>query len=503
MAVIVIGFLGLTMIIPAFSNILELFITKVGSIFGQTGQRKGNDFGTGFITGLSLGIVWSPCAGPILATIATLAAVGNVSTSLVLVTLFYTIGVGIPLFFFAYGGQTLVIKTRFIGKYTGQIQKIFGVIMILTAVAIYTNYDTVIQAKLLDIFPQYSQALNGFESNSAVKQQLDILKGKQTANTTSQNTSSLLNENYQSPEFVGITKWLNPEQPLTVKSLQGKVVLVDFWTYTCINCIRTLPYVTKWYDKYKDEGFVVIGVHTPEFAFEKETQNVLGAIKQYNIHYPVAQDNDYATWNAFNNQYWPAEYLIDAKGIVRRTHFGEGEYDQMEMAIKALLLEKGAKTDTSLVNQADQTPTMPISPETYLGLSKMERLDSNEQPSVGMQTFSLSNIVPLHDFAYTGEWDLQDEFASSSRNASLTFHFFAQKVFLVITPKDKNDVIEVFLDGKKVDASNSGTDVVNGQVILDMARLYSLIDLRGKTEDHVLRLDFKTAGTKVFAFTFG
>ena len=154
-----------------------------------------------------------------------------------------------------------------------------------------------------------------------------------------QQQSILLNENKPAPEFVGIVKWLNSEKPLTLSSLRGKVVLVDFWTYTCINCIRTLPYVTKWYDTYKDQGFVVIGVHTPEFEYEKDTNNVLKAIKQYNIHYPVPQDNDYVTWKAYDNQYWPAEYLIDKKGVIRRTHFGEGEYSETEQAIQALLKE--------------------------------------------------------------------------------------------------------------------------------------------------------------------
>ncbi len=154
-----------------------------------------------------------------------------------------------------------------------------------------------------------------------------------------QQQSTVLNENKPAPEFTGITKWLNTERPLTLTELRGKVVLIDFWTYTCINCIRTLPYVTKWYDTYKDQGFVVIGVHTPEFAYEKKTENVLNAIKEHNIHYPVPQDNDFATWSAYDNQYWPAFYLIDANGIIRRTHFGEGEYDKTEQAIQILLNE--------------------------------------------------------------------------------------------------------------------------------------------------------------------
>ncbi len=259
---------------------------------------------------------------------------------MVLVTLAYVSGVGLPLFLFAYGGQKVVGKTRFLSAYTGRVQQAFGVLILLTAVSIYTNYDKVIQLKLLEAFPSYSSALTSFEKNDAIKQQLDVLKGRKPSNVTT-DARGLFNENKPAPEFVGITKWLNTDKPLTLKDLKGKVVLVDFWTYTCINCIRTLPHVTSWYDKYKDQGFVVIGVHTPEFQFEKETKNVENAIKQYKINYPVPQDNDFATWNAYDNQFWPAEYLIDAKGTIRRTHFGEGKYDEMEMAIQTLLKESG------------------------------------------------------------------------------------------------------------------------------------------------------------------
>jgi len=158
-------------------------------------------------------------------------------------------------------------------------------------------------------------------------------------NTSEHSQASVLNENKSAPEFIGITKWLNPEKNLSLSSLRGKVVLIDFWTNQCINCIHTLPYVTKWYDKYKDQGFVVIGVHTPELAYERTVGSITDAIRTYNIHYPIAQDNNYDTWNAYNNQYWPAAYLIDKKGIIRRTHFGEGEYDETEQAIQELLKE--------------------------------------------------------------------------------------------------------------------------------------------------------------------
>jgi len=503
-AVLVLVFMGLSMIIPALSRITELWVSRLSGKFGRTGQSQGSDFGSGFVTGLSLGIVWTPCSGPIFASIATLAATGQVTLNVFLVTLAYVIGVGIPLFAFAYGGQRVIGKTRFMSAYTGRVQQVFGVLMLLTALAIYTNYDKVLQLKLLNAFPSYSQALTSFEKNSLVKKQLDILKGKKSTSTTN-DTNGLFNENKPAPEFIGITKWLNTDKPLTLAELRGKVVLIDFWTYTCINCIRTLPHVTSWYDKYKDQGFIVIGVHTPEFEFEKKSENVLNAIKQYNIHHPVPQDNDYATWNAYNNQYWPAEYLIDAKGNVRRTHFGEGKYDETEMAIQALLKEAGKQVNSSLDNKLDQTPRTRNSPETYLGSARMKYYYPGRSISNGQQSFTLSDNVPKNSFSFGGEWNITDEQAIAGKNATLNYNFYATKVFLVIKPPKGNSSIKVkvFLDGKIVNNLTAGEDIKDGEVLVNEDRLYNLIDLKGKTGNHILKLEFETSGTEIFAFTFG
>ena len=229
---------------------------------------------------------------------------------------------------------------RTVNKYTGLIQQGFGLIMIVTAILIYTNYAQVIQARVLDLFPGYSRFLGQFENNSRLQKELDNLAGRK-AQTIAEDAQKLLSEGGPAPEFAGIAQWLNAPAPLSLQALRGKVVLVDFWTYSCINCVRTLPHLTAWYERYKNDGLVIVGVHTPEFAFERETQNVQNAIKQFNITYPVAQDNDYQTWKNYQNHYWPAEYLIDAKGHIRRTHFGEGGYDHMEEAIRALLKENG------------------------------------------------------------------------------------------------------------------------------------------------------------------
>lgn len=508
-AVIVIGFLGITLVVPALSAKLEAAVSKLSSRFSSNTQRSG--FWGGFLTGFSLGIIWAPCAGPILATIATLAATQAVNFQIVLVTIAYIIGVGIPLFIFSYAGGAFFAKSRLLSKYTGRIQQVFGVIMILTAVAIYTNYDKVIQVKLLDIFPSYSSFLTSFENSDVVKKQLDVLKNaKEDMKKQMSAQDDLFNVNYPAPEFTGIAKWLNlpagrqvPDKPLTIADLKGKVVLVDFWTYTCINCIRTLPYVTSWYDKYKDKGFVVVGVHTPEFAFEKNTDNVLGAIKQHKIHYPVAQDNNYSTWNTFNNQYWPAEYLIDAKGNVRRTQFGEGEYDKMEEAIQKLLAEAGKRVDMPLVEQQDQTPKGEQTPETYLGQNRIARFASPEEIVGGKQSFSVPQAIPQHNFAYSSVWDIQGEYAQAQKGSGLSLQFFADKVFLVVTPSSKDDTAKIYLDGSLIKTSMAGKDVQDGTAHFTGPRLYELVDLHGKKGDHELKIEFETDGTKIFAFAFG
>ena len=500
-AVMVIGFLGLTLIIPALAQVVEGWVSRFSGKFSRYhsapgfAQTKNPGFKGGLITGMALGIVWSPCAGPILATIATLAATQSVNFGIILVTVAYVIGVGIPLFLFTTIGSRIFSQTRALSPFTGQIQKVFGVVMILTAVAILTNYDKVIQAKLLDAFPSYSNFLFKLESSQSVKQQLIVLKGKKKMpkNATMNKSiimvtpSSSLPNLGLAPEFVGITKWLNlpsDKQALTMKELKGKVVLIDFWTYTCINCIRTLPFVTSWYEKYKDKGLIVVGVHTPEFEFEKKTENVLGAIKQYAIHYPVPQDNDYETWDAYNNHYWPAKYLIDAEGNIRYTHFGEGEYEETEKNIQTLLKEKGAQVKEDMVNLEDQTPKTRLTPEIYLGAARRE-------PGA---------------FTLTGDWDVQDEYSSSLNGSILELNFYASKVHLVIIPKTMSDKIQVYLDGKVVDASNAGKDVKDGYVVLNENNpqtLYDLIDLKERPGQHLLHLEFKTEGIKIYAFTFG
>lgn len=531
-AVVVLGFLGLSLLIPQLTQILESVVSGLSSTMGSGLQNTNRDFVGGFVTGLSLGIVWAPCAGPIFASIAALSIMGHVSLELVAIATAYIIGIGIPLFLFTVAGQHILQKSHLITPYTAKIQQAFGLIILLMSLAIYTNYDKLIEAKLLNAFPSYTNVLTSFEKSQAVTQQLNALKGKSNQNVQiASDTCQAIPLGSKMPAFTGITKWLNtgkeisdthPLPPngkafsispiiekgttenLTPADLTGKVVLVDFWTYTCINCIRTLPYVTSWYDKYKDKGLVVIGVHTPEFQFEKETSNVLNAIKQYNIHYPVGQDNAYTVWNAFNNEYWPAEYLFDANGILRRAHCGEGEYDQTEAAIVALLNEAGRSTTLNPMPTNYNLPGQ-LSPETYLGSKRMQYYYPSGSLGNSQQTFSLSENIPLNTFSYGGIWTINDEYALSGNDAALAYHFSADNVYIILRPPGggASATVKIFFDGRPIDQSVAGSDVKNGSIVADRDRLYHVVNLRGTVSEHTIRLEFQTPGTQAYTFTFG
>lgn len=288
------------------------------------------------------------------------------------------------------------------------------------------------------------------------------------------------------PEFTGIEQWLNSE-PLTLARLRGKVVLINFWTYSCINCLRTLPHITRWYDTYKDKGFVIVGVHTPEFAFEHRARNVQTEMQRFRIHYPVAQDNQYATWKAYHNKYWPAAYLVDQKGRIVLKHFGEGHYQEMENAIRALLAAgppvaaKGSGTD---LKQAG-------SPEMYFGMSRLQNLASPETPARDERRYSAPATLPLNTFALVGAWTLDLENAALAQNGGeVLLRFRAGKVHLVAGSASPV-VVSVTVDGK-----------AQPPVTIEDSRLYTLFDSDDYGE-HLLRLKIPKAGFSAFSFTFG
>jgi cytochrome c biogenesis protein CcdA/thiol-disulfide isomerase/thioredoxin len=505
LAVVVLLVIGVSMVVPALSRRMEASISSLSGRFGGIGRNQRSDFSGGFITGLALGVVWTPCSGPILASVATLAATNKVSFQVVIVTLFYVAGVSIPLFGFAVGGQKLLAKSRRLSKHTGRIQIASGVIMILTAVAIYTNYDKTIEAKLLNAVPSYSNALTKIESGAGVTKALANLKGtKVVPSTVTGDQSGLFNANSKAAELTGITQWLNTSGPETLASLKGKVVLVDFWTYSCINCLRTLPHVEAWYNKYHSAGFDVIGVSTPEFAFEKDAGNVNSAIKRYGIPYPVALDNNYATWNAYNNEYWPAEYLIDSTGTIRRTEFGEGNYSQTEEAIRSLLAQAGEKVSAPLSNLPDMTPQTQLTPETYFGSGRAQFGYPTPSYPNGTFTIPVQKTVPQDQFAFGGKWTIATEYAQASPGASITEHFAASNVYMILKPgTGKTSRVAVTYDGKPLVGALAGSDVVNGVITVDSDRLYNIFASGTASSDGTLKFTFLNDGIQAFTFTFG
>jgi thiol-disulfide isomerase/thioredoxin len=316
------------------------------------------------------------------------------------------------------------------------------------------------------------------------------------------------------PSFAGATLWLN-SPPLNVEGLRGKVVVVDFWTYSCINCLRALPFVKSWYAKYKDHGLVVIGVHAPEFAFEKDPGNVRRAVKDLGIAYPVALDNDYAIWQAFNNQYWPAHYFVDATGRIRSHHFGEGDYDGSEQTIRRLLTDAG-QTDLPPAGmgsvkaagaQAPPDEAHDQSPETYVGYRRAANFAS---PGGLVQDrehgYTRPAELALNQWSLSGSWVVSDEKAvPAAPHGAITFRFFARDLHLVMGPGKGGKPVRfrVLLDGAVPGASHGVDTDASGAGTIDVERLYQLIRQRGDIADHVFSIEFLDAGAEAYSFTFG
>jgi thiol-disulfide isomerase/thioredoxin len=303
----------------------------------------------------------------------------------------------------------------------------------------------------------------------------------------------------RAPELAGTGQWFN-SPPLSIHSLRGKVVLIDFWTYTCINCLRTLPHVEAWYAKYHRDGLVVIGVHTPEFPFERIAGNVGDAINANGLTYPVVQDNDYATWNAYGNQFWPAKYLIDASGRVRYVHFGEGAYGTTERAIRSLLAERGAHRLGGETKVRAQVPSAGVTtPESYLGLARAAGFA--QPPGPGTRTYRLPPRLGHEMLAYGGRWNVGQEAATASGGSALELNFNARRVFLVLGSAGGPHPVQVLLDGRPIPQRLAGTDVHAGRAVVRSQRLYSLVNLPAVGR-HTLLLHVPR-GVSGYAFTFG
>ncbi|VVA43558.1 conserved membrane hypothetical protein [Candidatus Roizmanbacteria bacterium] len=465
-SVFIIAGFGLSLLIPKFQVLLERLFSKLAGFIPSSQNRTG--FGGGLLIGFSVGLLWTPCVGPILASVISLAITGTVTFDAFLITLAYSLGTAIPMFLIILGGQNTLRRVPWLLANTANIQKLFGILMIITAIGIYNNVDRQFQTFILEKFPQYGLGLTKFEDNKTIKNQLKKMSGNEI------DISDIGKP--KAPEIIPGGVWFN-SKPLTLEQLKGKVVIIDFWTYTCINCQRTFPYLRQWWEKYKDKGLVIIGVHSPEFEFEKSERNVAQAIKDFKLPYPIVQDNNFDTWRAYNNRYWPAKYIIDKEGYIRYTHFGEGAYDESEKVIQELLKETGAKDVTLNINNPNYQ-TYAKTAEIYLGSTRSE----------------INNNI-----SFDGEWKVMSEYANPQKGAKLNLTFEAKEVFLVMKNSGKPSRIKVYIDNKM---QYFGEDNKNGIVTIDSDRLYKLINLPSPGR-YLLRLEFEDGGAQLFAFTFG
>lgn len=497
-AILIIALFALFMIFPRlgdwFSQATQR-IAQVGTDI-QAKQQTTDGFWAGFLLGCALGLVWTPCAGPILASIITLIAVNAISLKVVILLLAYIIGAAIPMFLIIYGGQRILQTSKFLSRHAVGIRQFFGLLMLLTAFALALNLDVPIQESLLKYFPAYN-----VEDNKFVRKNLNKLHGKNNISTIQYKEGEVIDKLPKiaaAPEFVGIDQWFN-SPPLTMNELRGKVVLIDFWTYSCINCLRTLPYQKKWYEQYKDKGFVIVGVHTPEFAFEKKPENVKKAIEQLQITYPVALDNQFKTWRAYGNMYWPAHYLVDRNGIIRQIHFGEGAYRETENAIRELvgLLPIKEKEPLTLAHP-------PLTPETYLGYQRAAGYPEDFDLQNGKTTTYTYN-KPLKDnqTSLTGKWLVGDEkITAEGDDSTLNLNFEASQVYLVLGGHS-DQPITIKLDGKPLE-SKYYTDDMNdkGEIFIKNPRKYDVVNLRNEYGRHTISLHIPK-GIEAYAFTFG
>ncbi len=438
------------------------------------------------IMGAALGPVFSSCSPLYVYILATVLPVSFGEALAYMAA--YIIGLSSILLLISHYGRALISRLKFAANPGGWFQRTLAVIFIIVGLLIVTGYDKKVQTWVSVHTPFNFDALSAKLIPST---QPPIAKGK-VYNITPQ----------AAPELIGLTNWIN-SKPLTLQELRGKVVLVDFWTYTCINCIRNNPHLEGLYKAYSDKGLVIIGVHAPEFALEKVAANVEKGVKDQGITYPVALDNDFATWSAFKNQYWPAGYLIDAKGMIRRVHYGEGEYKESEQAIRGLLVEAGATLSDTTVEEDATTPiSANQTPETYLGLKRAS--DFAGTPPLGAKdenTFAFPDKLYPDQWALEGTWKVDSEKIASVTNSKLRFRISSKEAY-VVGAASSPVAVRVLLDGKPIPADKAGSDVKDGMVTFNESRLYRLVAQPSFTQNYELTLEV-SAGVSLNAFTFG
>ena len=509
--VVLLGF-GITLMIPPLAARLEAWMSRFASRAGVA-KGSGDGFWSGTAVGASLGLLYAPCAGPILAGVITVSASQSFSSGRLAVALSYGIGSAVVLYFLMLGGRRVV---RPLARRGAALQIAMGAVMVVVALAMLGNYDIRFQNRIASDLPSFLvNPSEGLEDTAAAQSALADIRGASghgigaraadlaAAGEVASRPTSGLPVLGEAPEFVGNERWFNTpgDRPLTLASLRGRVVLVDFWTYSCINCIRTFPYLKAWDARYRKDGLTIVGVHTPEFPFEREAGNVENAIGENEIRYPVAQDNEQATWNAYGNQYWPAEYFIDADGRVRYAHFGEGEYEEKEKVIRELLAEAGDKVGAKKTDVSAVAPSATVTtPETYLGAARAERF-TNPELSPGTHDFKAPAGLGENEFAFHGRWRIALDSATAADGASLDLDFGARRVYLVLGSPGRERQVQVLLDGKPIAPGDAGADVEEGAVTVSSHRLYDLVDLPA-VGHHVLTLK-PERGVEGYAFTFG
>ena len=465
---------------------------------GEKLSRKGSEdrIGGSLLLGVATGLLWAPCAGPILGIILTGAALSGASTTTAGLLLAYALGAATSLAgALLIGGKVFAAMKRSIGAGEG-VRKALGVLILAGVGVIALGLDTRVLSRL-----STAQTF-GFEHRLA---QLLGMEEEELGTKV----GGMLPVEGSLPPLDGAVQWLN-SPPLTREQLKGKVVLVDFWTYSCINCIRSVPYTNAWYAKYKDQGLVVIGVHAPEFAFERDSDNVRKAVADFGIHYPVAQDNDLIIWRAFNNRYWPAHYLADAQGRIRYHHFGEGSTDETETAIRALLAEKGAKlgnvanvTASGASAAADWAAIR--SPETYVGSRRARNFTSPGGLHDGRDDYKFPASFTLNNWALAGGWTVEPHRSvSAAAAAKIAYRFRARDLHLVLGSATGKPVrYRVTIDGKApgvdhgIDIDPAGSGQVTNQ------RLYQLVRQKDPNRERLFTIEFLDPGAEAYAFTFG
>ncbi|WP_447933997.1 cytochrome c biogenesis protein DipZ [Stenotrophomonas lactitubi] len=465
---------------------------------------------TSLLIGIATGLLWAPCAGPILGLVLTGAALNGASAGTSSLLLAYALGAVTALALAVWvGGRVFRALQARLGL-GNVLRRVLGVAALLAVVAIGLGWDTGLLTRLSAVSTaRIEQGLLDAvpDAQPAAPPMMMMAAGQAGAPLPVEGTL---------PSLSGATGWLN-SPPLSAEQLRGKVVLIDFWTYSCINCLRAMPFVHEWAQRYRDHGLVVVGVHTPEFAFERDPRNVMKAVQQLKVGYPVALDNQYSIWRAFNNRYWPAHYFIDAQGNIRGHQFGEGNYAHSEQVIRRLLVEAG-QTDLpppadpaaadlqGVATQADMGNLR--SPETYLGHARAEQFASpGGQRADAAFGYTLPSTLALNQWGLSGQWRVDDEAAQLQQaGGRIAFQFHARDLHLVLAPGEDGTPVRfrVLLDGKPLPAADAGADVAaDGTGTVNEHRLYQLIRQRGTIGPHRFEIEFLDAGVQAYAFTFG